>query len=349
MKKTKVCFYPTCENATNHFLANLARLLCAEGGFECSGFLKLAKDSDGEVYRQDVYHFNWFDQSVTFVSFVYRLYILLRLKLAGKKIVWTIHNTVPHGGVPAYNKILRFLLLRFSSVIHIMSEGSRKLPYLQKFSHKVILIPHGDYFGSYPDSSLDVRQKYGIAPDEPLVLFLGAIRPYKNIELLIRNFPVGRATLLICGGVRPAGYLRKLQECISVSEDGVKNKVILAPDFVPDDDLSAYVRAASFLVAPYSYDSALNSGTVLLACSYGKTMVCPDIAGVQDIQNQADCLYAYHYETPAEHGAELARALNRALDDAQSGELAVKEARTLEYMHKNSWQAHSSEWCGLYR
>ena len=56
MDKVKVCFYPTCENATNHFLANLARLLRDEGGFECSGFLDLAKQKKGEEFRQDVYH-----------------------------------------------------------------------------------------------------------------------------------------------------------------------------------------------------------------------------------------------------------------------------------------------------
>ena len=167
MDKVKVCFYPTCENATNHFLANLARLLRDEGSFECSGFLDLAKQKKGEEFKQDVYHFNWFDQSLTFASFLYRYYILLRVIFARKRIVWTIHNTVPHGGVPVYNRILRALLLRFSSVIHIMSEGSRELPYLQPYLHKVELVPHGDYFDSYPESNADVRAHFGIAADVP--------------------------------------------------------------------------------------------------------------------------------------------------------------------------------------
>lgn len=343
MDKVKVCFYPTCENATNHFLANLARLLCDEGGFECSGFLDLAKQKKGEEFRQDVYHFNWFDQSLTFASFLYRFYILLRVIFARKRIVWTIHNTVPHGGVPVYNRILRALLLRFSSVIHIMSEGSRELPYLQPYLHKVVLVPHGDYFGSYPECDVDIRKKFGIAADVPVVLFLGAIRPYKNIEVLLDAFDFDDAVLLVCGNARPKEYLNKLTESVS----GHKN-VVFAPGFVPDSELSAYLRAASFLVAPYSYDSALNSGTVLLACSYGKTVVCPDIAGVRDIQAASSCLYAYHYDSGEEHVAKLREAMARALADARTGTIAVKESGALEYMRRNSWDANRSRWCSLF-
>lgn len=343
MDKVKVCFYPTCENATNHFLANLARLLRSEGRFECSGFLDLAKQGKGEEFRQDVYHFNWFDQSLSVWSFLYRFYILLRVIFGRKRIVWTIHNTVPHGGVPFYNRILRGLLLRFSTVIHIMSEGSRDLPYLQPYLHKVELVPHGDYFGSYPECDVNVRERFGIAPDVPLVLFLGAIRPYKNIEVLLDAFDFDDAVLLVCGNVRPANYLDKLTKCLS----GKKN-VFFSPEFVPDTALSAYLRAASFLVAPYSYDSALNSGTVLLACSYGKTVVCPDIAGVRDIQAASSCLYAYHYDSGEEHVSKLREALSRALADARSGAIAAKESGALEYMRHNSWDANRSRWCALF-
>ena len=343
MDKVKVCFYPTCENATNHFLANLARLLRSSGDFECSGFLDLAKQKKGEEFRQDVYHINWFDQSLTFASFLYRYYILLRIIFARKRIVWTIHNSVSHGGVPFYNRILRGLLLRFSTVIHIMSEGSRDLPYLQPYLNKVELVPHGDYFGSYPESDVNVRERFGIAPDMPLVLFLGAIRPYKNIEVLLDAFDFDNAALLICGNVRPADYLDKLTGRVAN-----RKNVIFAPEFVPDSELSAYLRTASFLVAPYSYDSTLNSGTVLLACSYGKTMVCPDIAGVRDIQSESDCLYAYHYVDKADHAGKLRETLARALADAKSGAIADKESRALEYMRKNSWQANSSKWRVLF-
>ena len=343
MDKVKVCFYPTCENATNHFLANLARLLRSSGDFECSGFLDLAKQKKGEEFRQDVYHINWFDQSLTFASFLYRYYILLRIIFARKRIVWTIHNSVPHGGVPAYNRILRYLLLRYSSVIHIMSEGSRELPYLQPYLHKVVHIPHGDYFCSYPDSDVDVRKRYGIAANVPIVLFLGAIRPYKHIEILLEAFDFQDAALLICGSVRPPDYLYKL----TGSAVGKRN-VFFSPEFVPDSELSAYLRTASFLVAPYSYDSTLNSGTVLLACSYGKTMVCPDIAGVRDIQSESDCLYAYHYVDKADHAGKLRETLARALADTASGAIAEKEARALEYMRRNSWQANSSKWRVLF-
>ena len=143
--------------------------------------------------------------------------------------------------------------------------------------------------------------------------------------------------------MRPKEYLNKLTESVA----GHKN-VIFAPEFVPDSELSAYLRASAFLVAPYSYESALNSGTVLLACSYGKSVVCPDIAGVRDIQAAANCLYAYHYDSAAEHADKLRETLARALDDYRSGVLAEKESRALDYMRRNSWDANRSKWRSLF-
>lgn len=345
-EKIKVCFYPTCKNGTNHFLRNLSRVLEDSGDFECRGFLDMARAHEN-VFGLDVYHFNWFDQSEDIISFFYRLYILIRLRIAKKRIVWTVHNAVPHRKVPWYNCILRKLLLHFSDAIHIMSEGSRNLPMLAKVQKKVRMIPHGDYFGSYPHSDVDVRRRHGIPADAPVILFLGAVQPYKNVDVLVRAFSRIKGTfrnfyLLICGKVTPEGYLGDLQSL------GME-RVVFSPQFVPDEEMDAYIREAAFMVAPYSFRSALNSGTVLLACSYGKTVVTPDIMNVRDIQEESGGLYVYHYDSQEEHEDCLVKLLEDAMNDSACGKITDKENGCLRYMENHSWNSHKEEWCNLYR
>lgn len=347
--KVKVCFFPELENSTNLFLVNLVRLLEQTGNYECSGFYDLVRKRLSP-YRCDIFHFNWFDQCENFSSFVYRLFVLLRVIVSGKRIVWTVHNIESHEVRAPYNRILRFLLLHYSHVIHVMSEKSFDIPYLRRQLHKVKLIPHGDYFESYPKSSLDVRAKFKIAENAPIALFLGAVRYYKNVDVLINAFAQIRKTkfpeavLLICGKASPKDYQDALEDKISTQEG-----VYFFPEFVPNEEVYAYLKSAAFLVTPYSYRSSLNSGTALMACSYEKTVVTPDIANVVDIQKQSECLYVYHYESNQDHENALAQAMVQAFEDYYSGKIREKELAAMNYMKNNSWSAHCDEWISLYR
>lgn len=357
MNQKTICFYPSCQKRTNHFLFNLAKLLESSGNFLCFGYKEIQKQSPKDLFKFDVYHINWFDQSKTFMSFLKRLYFLLALKFKGKRIVWTIHNIVSHAKTPFYNKILFKLLARFSKVIHIMCEDSVTIAHLEKYGDKIKLIPHGDYYGSYPEGDLDVRQKFGIVADRPILLFSGAIQPYKNIEVLVKAFKKAFAqneknaddltaqkpVLLICGKVEPNSYESEIRNLIGDCKD-----VVFNPGFIPDEDLSVYIKAACTLTVPYSYRSSLNSGTIPLAFSYGKTLICPDIACVKDILKKSDCLYGYHYETEDEHVEILSKKMQEAYADYCSGKIAEKEKLAVQYMAENSWESHKKEWISLY-
>jgi beta-1,4-mannosyltransferase len=349
MPKKIVCFYPAYQKRTNHFLFNLASLLNNSEKFECWDYQEIQKSRPEDLFKADIYHINWFDQSVSFFSFVKRLYFLLVLHLKKKKIVWTVHNVVPHQKSPWYNKILRFLLVKYASKIHIMSNATANLPYLHGHKDKITFISHGDYFGSYPESKLNVRDKYGIDKNKTIILFVGAIQPYKNVDILISAYKTAFSSkddsvLLVCGKVEPTSYRQKLVNC----SQGISG-VILDMNFVPDEDMSAYLNAADILVAPYSYRSSLNSGTLLLAFSYAKTVICPDIACVKDIQNESDCLYSYHYETSEDHVASLSEILKHINQTAaEKEELQRKSKSAMEYMKKYSWQSQKDEWFSLY-
>ena len=352
MSQKTICFYPTNQKRTNHFLYNLSSLLESTGMFKCVGYKEIKKESPRQLFSADVYHINWFDQSKDIVSFVKRLYFLIALKLKKKKIVWTVHNITSHEKTPFYNKILFRALVRFSDKIHIMCKQTIEIAHLEKYASKVLLIPHGDYYGSYPASNFDIYKRYGIDRRKPIFLFSGAIQPYKNIEVLIKSFQKNwngdclddsSPVLLICGKVEPVSYKDSIQRLLVDAKD-----IVFDPQFVPDENISAYIKTAAVLIAPYSYHSSLNSGTIPLAFSYGKTIVCPDIPCVKDVVAESDCLYSYHYESENDHVDVLSKMMLQVYSDYNSGKILAKQHDAVSYMQRNSWKAHEKEWISLY-
>lgn len=348
MSQKTVCFYPSNQKRTNHFLFNLSKLLESSGMFNCVGYKEIQKDSPKLLFKADVYHINWFDQSKDVISFLKRLYFLIALKLKGKRIVWTIHNIVSHTKTPFYNKILFKCLARFSKVIHVMCNDTVSIAKLEKYQDKVKLVPHGDYYGSYPDNSFDVYEHYGINRDKPIFLFSGAIQPYKNVDVLIKAFRKAFSgddapNLLICGKVEPDSYKDSIQRLLLESKN-----IVFDPQFIPDENLGAYIKTAKVLTVPYSYRSSLNSGTIPLAFTYGKTLVCPDIACVKDVVSESDCLYSYHYESEEEHIEVLSKKMIQVYSDIMTGRIVEKEKNAVAYMKKNSWESHKAEWISLY-
>lgn len=345
MQQKTICFYPSCQKRYNHFLFNLAKLLESNSNIQCVSYKDLSKK---EIFNSDIYHINWFDQSKTFLSFLKRLYFLVMLKLKGKKIVWTIHNVTSHTKTPFYNKIIFKLLVIFSDVIHIMSSETIQKIHLEKYQNKIRLIPHGDYFHSYPSTTFDLNECFHLDPKRQIFLFFGVIQPYKNIDVLIKAFDKvfdkeESPVLMICGKAEPLSYESTILELCKANPN-----IIFQSTFIPDDQLSAYIQNASLMVVPYSYRSSLNSGTIPLAFSYEKTLICPDIACVKDIQKERDCLYTYHYESKDDHIVKLAEKMKEAYQDISTGSIQKKELNAKQYMENNSWVAHKKEWLSLY-
>ncbi|MGX7835548.1 glycosyltransferase, partial [Campylobacter fetus subsp. venerealis] len=113
------------------------------------------------------------------------------------------------------------------------------------------------------------------------LLFLGAIKPYKNIELLIdlaKKFPLD-IQLTVAGNPSSDSYRSEL-EALALDTQNIK----LDLTFIPDEELPGYIHESDLLILPYSLASSLNSGTVILAFSYGRTVICPRIGTIDDLK-----------------------------------------------------------------
>ena len=264
------------------------------------------------LFEVKIIHLNWYENIIGIIDFLKKTIKLTIFVLSGKKIIWTIHNKKPHESQYYHlQKIFTRILTYSASSIVIHSHDSRIL--FEKFSNsvksKIIYIPHPNYIGVYGDS-INGSNDDLMDQNTLKLLFFGFVRPYKNLELLIecvQNLG-NNIELTIAGKPKDEGYAKILRE-ISNNCDNIK----LDLQFIEDRNLIKYISSNDLVVLPYHMDSVLNSGAIFLSFSYGRSVICPAIGTINDIDNK-DFIVNYSYSDEDNHRQVLNNALKRAVE-----------------------------------
>lgn len=283
--------------------------------------------------RVNVLHLHWLTPYLKGQSFsakaVYALKLLLDLwlvKARGVRLVWTVHNLVSHETrTPKLEIWLSRRLAALADALIVHSEGAKDAV-TEQFKvgpDKIAIIPHGDFGDAYGEKvpRADARQRLGLDPQIPVVLFFGMIRPYKGVEQLLdtwRQTPSlnQNAILVIAGDARD----RELAKSISVAASGNPN-VHLQMRFIPDDEVPVFFGAADCAVLPFT--QSLTSGSLALAQTYSVPVVAARTEGTTAARSKAG---SYCFDTNDAHG--LASAMKTALEDLSSGRSAPCEVDT---------------------
>src|SRR5690606_14756598 len=304
MNAKKIIFFPTTGD-TNLYVNILVRGLKSRGNQIYS--LKDSISSPRRFFQARLVHLNWFENIEVKSVFFKRVFLLLLFILTNKRIVWTIHNKIPHEDhFPRLTQIMMKLLFRFSDrlVIHSRSSLDVVRKYGGEYIRKTVYVPHPDYIGIYGPQTGNT-----FSPARLKLLFVGAVNPYKNIELLIdtvKQLDNQKTELVIAGKPKDAAYAQQITKRV-----GNHPSIRLDLRYLDDSDLVRLLGESDILVLPYDQRSSLNSGTVLLAFSYGKTVICPAIGTVTDYETTQPML-VYDYNSPAEHAEQLKSALVKA-------------------------------------
>tara|TARA_R110002072_G_scaffold303043_2_gene492020 strand:+ start:199588 stop:200661 length:1074 start_codon:yes stop_codon:yes gene_type:complete len=321
---TKIIFNP-CENKENQYIAILVNGL-EKHGYDVS---RLDDFLSSKKHYQSIklLHLNWFENlddsssSSMWKSYFRKLVVLAAIKFGNKKLVWTMHNRLSHE--KKSGKLSRALTQKIVSqadAILIHSEASRDILRSQyrNLRAKIVHIPHPDFVDVYgamlPEGSEERKSQLKL-------LFLGAIKPYKNIELLIevaRKFPES-VHLTIAGNPNSEAYRDELQKLAQ----NIPN-ISLELKFIPDAELPSYIHQSDLLILPYSLESSLNSGTVILGFSYGRSVICPRIGTIDDLDGGED-VFDYTYESDSEHLAALEKQIQKAITLHQNNPHALIE------------------------
>jgi D-inositol-3-phosphate glycosyltransferase len=141
---------------------------------------------------------------------------------------------------------------------------------------------------AFPDTNLtyaEAKRRLGVQQSDKAILFFGRIRPYKGLELLLTAFRdlVTRHSdirLIIAGEPKKGSeeYLRKINEIISC--DFGPGQILSKIQFIPDEEMELYLKAADVMVLPYK--EIFQSGVLFLGYSYGLPIVATDVGSFRE-------------------------------------------------------------------
>ena len=205
--------------------------------------------------------------------------------------------------------------------------------------HKAHYLPLGNYIGNYPPPRVDLRRQLSIPPEQMVLLSLGSLKRYKNIEILIEAFQAAARPdihLIVAGLPESDAYARDIGRLV-----GAKTHIHLDLRHIPDNDISAFMEAADVFVSPLDLYSSLNSSAIILAFSFAKTVIAPQIGTLSDYDGQSSFFYSYTYCTPDEHVVMLQATIQKAYDDFKARPEQLRQWGQMAYEHvrtENDWE-----------
>lgn len=259
----------------------------------------------------DIIHFHWPDGYINqsgLLKTLQRIFVLacviIIAKIKSARIIWTVHNIFPHDAYhPQLSASFMHWFAKRCDGLIFMSEPSQKaffgLYNLHKIPHQAI-IPHGHYRESYhvPIDQQHAKQQLGLADNKQVLLAFGMIKPYKNIDTLIKAFNQAQPenTLLVIAG-NPES--RQLADSL-LKLKGDNQNIHLFLTFIADEQLPVFLSAADIVILPYK--NIFNSGALLLALSFNKPVIAPRIGAFITLQKELGTQWIHCYDETLNSG-----------------------------------------------
>lgn len=279
----------------NNAFLNLIELSARADGFDVTGahtFDDLVAGA-ARLGRGDTLHVHWTTpiaqqaqseaEAARRVARLERLFAGLRSR--GAKLVWTVHNRLPHElTFPELEVRLYRLLASSADAIHIMAPHTPAAisDVATVDPRKIRQIAHPSYEGVYDTgiTRTQARASFEISEHERAVLFLGQIRPYKGVDDLARA--TARANARRGGDLvlMLAGAVKEMPRAEFAASLPTEQRTISHLGFVDDADIARWFRAAD--VACFPYRAILNSGSVHLAATFRVPVILPGDAHLRE-------------------------------------------------------------------
>ena len=249
-------------------------------------FLILFRELIG--HRHDVIHIQFFRFQFLdlLVYFAFRPFL--------DKIIYTAHNALPHEKKWWHKTVYRWWY-KTVNCTHVLSQYAREsvIDFAAVRADKVIVVPHGSYSSLRERTRNNIPQSkthYSIPEDDLLALQFGLVREYKGVDRVIAlaqelSSDI-KITFLIAGGGDHA-LIEKYQA--QVAQLNLSYRIKFIPHFLDDDELAALLDISDMTLFPYHH--IYQSGALMLAMTFGCTIVASDIPGFKEyVTNGEDAL-----------------------------------------------------------
>ncbi|MEW6403710.1 MAG: glycosyltransferase family 4 protein, partial [Chloroflexota bacterium] len=198
---------------------------------------------------------------------------------------------------------------------------------------RTFVIPHGNSGwllkkSPGPDGVNMLRQKYGLAPQEPVVLFFGLLAPSKGLEDLVEAFAIARRTceakLLIVG--YPTKHIDMDALRTRIAASGLTGDVILDPRYIPLNEVGPLMELATVVVYPYR--SSTQSGALQVAYTFGRPVIASAIGGLPEAVDDGQSGLLTPPEVPAALAEKILIMIQDPARAARMGEYARRLSET---------------------
>lgn len=222
--------------------------------------------------------------------------------------VLTAHNFLPHDSHTRWNRIFWRLIYRSAKflVTHSPKLARDLSEHFGIDDDRIVYVPHGVDRLVPRDvaAGLEMRRRFGIPTDARVILFFGAIAPYKGLDLLCqalaRTSTTDRCCLLIAGRCKGAAFRDAVREMIE--HHPAKDRIYWWDGFVPEAEVPALLNAADAVCLPYRRID--QSGVLFMALSNGLPVIATDVGIFRDVLDDDTGLIV-----PPDDPAALADAL----------------------------------------
>lgn len=295
-------------------------ILSARMGYE---FTKLARDHDLIHY-----HFPFPQQDL--------MHLLLRPQ---RPSLVTYHSDIVRQRFLSffYTPIMNAFLERVDAVVATSENYLASSPVLQRFKQKTVVIPFGLDEHSYPAPTARTLSFWRNQVGEDFFLFIGALRYYKGLDILLQTAAMSSRTFVIGG----SGLLEKDLRA-KVRQRRLDNVHLLGQ--VSEEDKVALFRLCRAVVFPSHLRSEAFGITLLEGAMFGKPLISAEIGTGTSFINQ-DGLTGL--VIPAGDPRALTEAVERLAGDRRISEYFGNNARA-RYRELFTSERYGNSYTALY-
>ena len=192
------------------------------------------------------------------------------------KMLLTVHDPFPHTGHDTFIvRLRRKIAFALIPRLVILNKKQRKdfLDYYHLGSDRVV----SSRLSKYTYLETITPSPSQIPSDGTYILFAGRISPYKGLDYLLPAMEEVHKMCPDCRLVVAGGG----KFHFDISHYQTLDYIELRNRFIPNDELVALLRSATFVVCPYT--DATQSGVIMSAFAFNKPVIATEVGGLPEM------------------------------------------------------------------
>lgn len=206
------------------------------------------------------------------------------LRLFSKRLIYTVHNVMPHErDTPEIRKLMaRIYRIPDCLVVHTQRARLRLIEEFGVAPERTVVMEHGinELIRPVPALVSETRLGLDVSATQRLVLFFGNVQYYKGVDLLLEAaYRFGPNTRIhIAGRCGDPDYGREIRRMMGAHPMG--DRLTWEDAFLSEERVSELLSAADVIVMPYRHID--QSGVLFAALRHGVPVVAFDVGSFRD-------------------------------------------------------------------